>query len=95
VLWRDDSGLITDWLGMANGGFGSNWANSTASVPTDWDVVGTGDFNGDHRDDVLWRNDNGLTVDWLGTASGGFIDNYANAASFVPTNWQVQTEAFF
>ena len=49
----------TDWLGQANGGFADNDANAFASVRTDWHVAGTGDFNGDGRDDILWRNDNG------------------------------------
>jgi hypothetical protein len=29
-------------------------------------MEGTGDFNGDGRSDILWRNDGGTTVvDWL------------------------------
>jgi hypothetical protein len=42
------------------------------SITTDWHLAGTGDFDGDGRDDILWRNDSGLTVDWLGQANGGF-----------------------
>jgi hypothetical protein len=94
ILWRNDSGLVTEWLGGANGGFTSNWANVAVSVPTDWKIASIGDFNGDGKDDILWRSDGGQTTDWLGTASGGFTDNYANAAAFVPTNWHVQAEAF-
>jgi Ca2+-binding RTX toxin-like protein len=94
ILWRSDAGVVTDWLGTANGGFSANWANLSSGVPHDWKAVSIGDFNGDGKDDVLWRNDNGQTTDWLGTASGGFTDNYDNAASFVPTNWHVQAEPF-
>jgi serralysin len=50
------------------------------------------DFNGDGRSDILWRNDNGQMSDWLGTASGGFIDNAVNAYTFVPTDWQIQPQ---
>ena len=49
------------------------------SVPTSWHIVGTGDFNGDGRDDILWRNDSGPVSDWLGQANGGFVGNDANA----------------
>ena len=89
ILWRNDNGVIIDWLGQANGGFISNYANSATGVTLDWHVVGTGDFNGDGRDDVLWRNNNGVTIDWLGQANGGFVSNYANSATGVPLDWNV------
>ena len=91
VLWRDSgSGLTVDWLGQANGGFASNWNNSVVQVPVDWKVVATGDFNGDGKDDLLWRDANtGLIVDWLGQANGGFSDNYASSAISVPLDWHV------
>ncbi len=59
VLWRNDDGTLTDWLGNSSGGFTRNYANSVASVPTSWQVVGTGDFNGDGHSDILWRNSDG------------------------------------
>ena len=89
ILWRNVDGQLSNWLGVANGGFTPNDANAAAMVPTDWQVVGTGDFNGDGRDDILWRNDNGTVSNWLGTAAGGFTPNDANATRFVPTDWHV------
>ena len=89
ILWRNVDGQMSNWLGTANGGFTPNNANAAAVVPTDWHVVGTGDFNGDGRDDILWRNDNGTVSNWLGTAAGGFTPNDANAARFAPTDWHV------
>ena len=60
ILWRNDDGRMTDWLGLDNGGFVDNarqWLNERP------DRAGmspaTGDFNGDGRDDILWRNDDG------------------------------------
>ena len=89
ILWRHDSGLISDWLGEADGGFGDNFANASANVATSWKVIGTGDFNGDGKDDILWRHDGGLITNWLGEADGGFADNYANAAANVATSWHI------
>ena len=89
IVWRSDSGLVSTWLGQADGGFSVNDANALTAVSADWTIVGTGDFNGDLRDDILWRNDNGQLSDWLGQVDGGFVANDANALVNVPTNWLV------
>ena len=89
ILWRHDSGLITNWLGEADGGFGDNYANAAVSVDTSWHLAGIGDFNGDGLDDILWRHDSGLVTNWLGEADGGFTPNNSNAMSQVALEWSV------
>ena len=89
LIWRHDNGAFTNWLGQTNGGFVSNDLNALRNLPTSWQVAGTGDFNGDGRDDVLWRNDNGALTNWLGQANGGFVSNDLNALANLPTSWQV------
>src|SRR5829696_716587 len=91
VLWRSDAGEMTDWLGQANGGFVNNGANAWfANLPSSWQVIGTGDFNGDGKDDLLWRSSGGEMTDWLGQANGGFVNNGANAwFTNLPSSWQV------
>jgi hypothetical protein len=88
ILWRNSDGRITDWLGIAYGAYFDNAAVASTSVPTSWHVAGVGDFNGDGRDDILWRNEDGQTTNWLGVASGGYQDNAANSMTFVPISWQ-------
>ena len=89
ILWRNTAGVVTDWLGQASGGFVGNHANAATGVPLDWAIAGTGDFNGDGRDDILWRNDAGVVTNWLGQANGGFVGNHANAAIQVPLDWTI------
>jgi hypothetical protein len=89
ILWRNADGRITDWLGTATGGFSDNAANGYRSVSLDWHVAGVGDFNGDGRDDILWRNDDGRVTDWLGTAAGGYSPNAANFLSSLTLDWQI------
>jgi hypothetical protein len=95
LLWRADSGHLSNWLGTASGGLANNDANAATWAPTNWSVVGTGDFNGDGFDDILWRADTGHLSDWLGTASGHFVNNDANAATWAPTNWHVAATGDF
>ena len=91
ILWRDTTtGQITDWLGTANGSFTQNSSNFSTGVATNWTVVGTGDFNGDGHNDILWRDStSGQITDWLGTANGGFTQNSSNFSTGVATNWVV------
>ena len=89
ILWRNDNGTVTNWLGQADGSFVGNYAAGVLALENAWKLVGTGDFNGDGRDDVLWRNDNGTVTNWLATANGSFQGNYANAAYSVPASLQL------
>ncbi|MFN2472633.1 MAG: FG-GAP repeat domain-containing protein, partial [Sphingomicrobium sp.] len=89
VLWRNEGGTISDWLGTASGGFSINDGTALTQVSTDWHIIGRGDFNGDGKDDMLWRNDNGTLSDWLGNSSGGFTINDGVALQNVPNSWHV------
>ena len=89
ILWSRDDGALTNWLGQANGGFVSNGANASTVVSRDWRIVGTGDFNGDGRDDILWRKDSGDLSNWLGQPNGGWLDNNAIAGTVVENSWKV------
>jgi hypothetical protein len=95
ILIRNVDGRASDWLGSADGSFSDNIANALNAVTADWHVVGTGDFNGDGRADILWRNDDGTIADWLGTASGGFSGNGVNSRTAVSNDWQVAGLADF
>jgi hypothetical protein len=89
VLWRSDDGTVTDWLAQGNGVFAGNSSSFNGQLGSSWHVVEIGDFNGDGRDDILWRNDDGTVADWIGQTNGTFVTN-SNFSSQVPTDWHVQ-----
>ncbi|QIL02770.1 VCBS repeat-containing protein [Sphingomonas sinipercae] len=89
ILWRSDAGTVTNWLGQDNGGFINNHANTGQVIPLDWHIVGTGDFNGDGRSDVLWRSDHNVITDWIGQDNGGFGDNPVGFYLEMPLAWQI------
>src|SRR5262249_28043188 len=39
--------------------------NPAAPAGTAWKEIGTGDFNGDGKADILWQNTNGTPAIWL------------------------------
>ena len=66
-LWRNQNGTLVDWT--MNGSqitasqavtFGAN----PVAPDNSWNVAGIGDFNGDGKSDILWRNANGSLIDW-------------------------------
>jgi hypothetical protein len=92
ILWRNSNGDLAIWF-MNGISIIPNVPQGVGNVPTDWSVVGTGDFNGDGFDDILWRCTNtgpnctaGDVAIWLmkGTQilQNGGLGN-------VPTNWTV------
>jgi hypothetical protein len=88
ILWRNSStGLASMWLmnGLA-------LKNPTAEIGwtyfycgTDWTIAGTGDFDGDGKSDILWRNTStGLVTLWISAKGLGatlyrsFLDHRRN-----------------
>jgi hypothetical protein len=62
-MWQNAAtGATSEWL-MAGGSVASN--PFTPAAPG-WDVVATGDLNGDATIDLMWQNAlNGATAEWL------------------------------
>jgi hypothetical protein len=89
LLWRNSTtGENTVWV--MNGLNTSSIVSLAISIPdTSWKIVGAGDFNGDGKPDILWRNSiSGQNIIWImnGTSyvSFQFVD-----PTIADTNWQV------
>ena len=66
VLFRDTSGKLWSWS-VSSDSTGRAVASAgvaIGAVSSDWKVQGLGDFNGDGKQDVLWRNDSGIVCQW-------------------------------
>ena len=82
ILWRDTSGEVATWL--MNGTSITSGADLTSggvAVRPDasWSVAGTGDFNGDGKADILWRDTSGEVAIW--TMNGNTITSGADVTS--------------
>ena len=88
VLLLSSSGAVTVWRGQPSGSFAETAGLAANSLDASWKVAGVGDFNGDGRDDILWRHSSGVIGEWLGQA-GPFTNNSGVAANAVDNSWSV------
>jgi FG-GAP-like repeat len=67
ILWRDANGTLIDWT-MNGSQITSSQDVTLGGSPVmpdeSWSIAGIGDFNGDGKSDILWRNTNGTLIDW-------------------------------
>ena len=91
MLWRNKaSGQVGIWR---MDGFGLAGVAAPAqvldSIPSDWSVEGTGDYDGDGMDDILWRQESsGQIAAWFTRNRGGEVGVtpylFANAGGWTP-----------
>ena len=95
ILWRNTNGSLIDWT-MNGSQIASSQAvtlgGSAAMPDTSWSVAAIGDFNGDGKSDVLWRNTNGSLIDW--TMNGSQIANvqqvtFQGSPVTLDSSWQI------
>jgi len=87
ILWRNAGGDVSLWTPNASGtAFASI---DLGFVSTDWRIESVGDYNGDGKADILWRNVNsGDVTIWLSNA-GPSLSFAAKDLGVVSADWQV------
>lgn len=88
VLLQSSTGAISVWQGQPDGHFIEIGNLAANALDASWKVAGIGDFNGDGREDVLFRHSSGVIGQWSGRA-GQFTNNSGVAANPVDNNWSV------
>jgi ELWxxDGT repeat protein len=95
VLWRNVDGTLVDWTmkgsTIASGGV-LNVGGAAVRPDASWSVAGVGDFDGDSRSDILWRNRNGALVDWAMNGSSVVLNGVVTSGGGAVTpdaSWSV------
>jgi hypothetical protein len=87
IFWRNSStGNITVWY--MNNASRVSYAKLTAVTDTNWQIMGTADFNSDGKTDILWHNTfTGASTIWY--MDGATRTSYAFLPVVTDTNWQI------
>jgi hypothetical protein len=66
ILWQNESnGLLSAWRMSGVNLIEGVWLSPNQVTDTRWRIVGTADFNGDGRTDLLWQHDLGYVAIWF------------------------------
>jgi hypothetical protein len=90
LLWRDyNGGANAIWFMGGSSNTSMTSATALQTVPINWTLEANGDFNGDGRPDLLWRNySTGENVVWFMGASNSILaSRYLPSA---PTDWKLE-----
>ena len=55
-------------------------------IPASWSIVGSGDFNGDRKPDILWQHSSGSRAIWL---MNGTVRSASISLGLVSTSWNI------
>ncbi len=96
ILWQHNDGSLADWTMNGSTISASNVVQTargaTIAPDASWSIAGTGDFNGDSRADILWRDTNGALAEWSmngPTVISSQSPSYQGQAVTVDSSWSV------
>ncbi|MEJ0076716.1 MAG: VCBS repeat-containing protein [Alphaproteobacteria bacterium] len=98
MLWRTDSGSLAIWemdgTRIKFNGFVNNGTTAVGAPGPDWHIADTADFDGDGKNDILWRTDSGSLAIWGmdGTRIkfNGFVNNGTTAVGAPGPDWHIE-----
>jgi Subtilase family/Calx-beta domain/SdrD B-like domain/PA14 domain/CARDB/FG-GAP-like repeat len=88
ILWRNSTSGTVYIYQMNGTAINGEGAIGTVPVYQGWTIAGTGDYNGDSKADILWRNDSGLTYQWT---MDGLNKLEEGSIRQVDNSWQIVT----
>ncbi len=86
---RSADGMWAVQQAQPDGSFVSANNGRISQLDPSWQVSQFGDFNGDGRDDILWRHSSGAVAQWFSAGDGSFVHNSAGTANVDP-GWVIQ-----
>jgi hypothetical protein len=95
ILWRNtnlNDNRVVLWT-MDGANVVESKLTSTPTLDKSWKAAGTGDFNGDGKSDILWRNDDGSIALWQ--MNGTNVSSKLTSTPSLDNSWKINGTADF
>ena len=89
ILWRKDDGSVALWQMNGAASISRDYLNPYPAIDNSWKIADTGDFNGDGKTDLLWRNDNGSIETWQMNGATVLNASLLSPSPIVSNDWQI------
>ena len=89
ILWRNDDGRVNIWLMDGANVLAAGPVSTYPTVDNSWKISGTGDFNGDGKADILWRNTNGSNSVWEMNGANVTTASLTNPYPIIDNTWKI------
>ncbi len=90
ILWRDSNGDVGLWLSNAGSGYTGFTKIDLGVVPNFWVIQGVGDFNGDGKADIVWRDtQTGDAGVWLSNHGSGYAGFTNHDLGVMTSDWHL------
>jgi hypothetical protein len=90
VLWRFTDGTVGVWEINGFQIIADGVTGQAAVAPLNWHIVGTGDFDGNGTNDILWRADDGSVGIWEMNGLQFAATGVVAGPTIAPLNWHIQ-----
>ena len=90
LVWQNSARQALIWyMGGSQGNVFQSWTWLSASSQDGWTIVGTNNFNGDSKPDLVWQNDDTreVVVWYMGGSGGSVVLGRQSLASMGVAGW--------
>lgn len=93
LFFQTTDGFLAVWFMNGRNQIGAGFLNPTSTGDSRWRVVGSGDFNGDGKGDVLFQHQDGTMAAWFMNGTNLISAAVLNPSSPGDSRWSVRATA--
>ena len=89
LVWQHANGWLAVWYMNGTTAAASQFLTPSQISDGNWRIVGSGDFNGDGKADLIWQHTNGTLLVWYMNGATAIGSELLNPAQISDATWRV------